>query len=162
MTVKIPMKLHSTLILCAVAALAGCSQQTEATDKLAQDQSRVGIAATAYPNTAAVNTDFVVSVSVVNAGQVTLPSLGKNKTDMNKVGISYHWRQTDEKIAVWDGAFTPLKSDIKKGDAQALDLTIKAPPAPGTYILEIDALQSGVFWFAGAGSQTARINVTVK
>lgn len=164
MTVKLPVKMHCTLILAAVAAaaLAGCTQQTEATDKLDQTQSRVGISAIAYPNNAVVNTDFVVSAAITNAGQNTLPSLGKAKTDLYRVGISYHWRQMDEKVAVWDGVVTPLKSDIKKGDVQKLDLAIKSPPAPGTYVLEIDALQNGAFWFGGAGSQTARITVTVK
>lgn len=48
----------------------------------------VGISLNAYPNSVVSNTDFIVSVSVVNAGQVTIPSLGENKTDMYRVGIS--------------------------------------------------------------------------
>lgn len=156
------MKLHAALIVCVVAALAGCSRRTEATDKLDQAKVRVGISLSAYPNSVVSNTDFIVSASVVNAGQVTIPSLGKNKTDMYRVGISSHWRQMDEKIAVWDGVFNPLKSDLKKGDVQNIDLAIKAPPVPGHYVLEIDAMQGGAFWFAGSGSQTARITMDVK
>lgn len=163
MTVKIPVKTHCTFILAAVAAaaLAGCSQQSEATDKLDQTQSRMGISATAYPNTAAVNSKFIVSAAVTNVGQIMLPALGKNKTEQYRVGISYHWLQTDGKVVVWDGVFTPLKSDMKKGDLQTLDVAVKSPAAPGTYILEVDGLQSGAFWFSGVGSQSARIFVTI-
>jgi hypothetical protein len=156
------MKMHICLAFCAVAALTGCSRRTEATDKLDQAQSRVGIGTTAYPNAVIANTDFIISASVSNAGQVTLPALGKDKGDLYRVGVSYHWRQMDEKIAVWDGVFNPLKLDLKKGATLNMDIAVKAPPGPGRYILELDVLQNGAFWFGGAGSQTARITVDVK
>lgn len=157
-----PTTLHSALLVCAVAALAGCTSRTEAVDKLDQSRVRAGISATAYPNAVVADTDFIVSTSVTNAGQVTLPALGKNHGDLYRVGVSYHWRQLDEKVAVWDGVFNPLKADLKKGAVQQIDLAVKAPVAPGKYVLELDLLQNGAFWFAGAGSQTARITIDVK
>lgn len=162
MTVNMLVKMHCTLLIFAAAALTGCAKRTEATGKLDQTKARVGISATAYRNAVTANTDFIVGASVVNAGQVTLPALGKDKGDLYRVGISYHWRQMDEKVAVWDGVFNPLKSDLKQGAVQNLDLAIKAPPVPGHYVLELDMLQNGAFWFAGAGSQTARIPFDVK
>ena len=156
------MKTSSCVFICTVAALAGCSKRTEATDKLDQARSRVGIATTAYPNAVVAGTDFIISASIANAGQVTLPSFGKDKGDLYRVGVSYHWRQMDDKVAVWDGIFNPLKSDLKKGKTLQMDLAVKAPAAPGRYILELDALQNGAFWFGGAGSQTARITIDVK
>lgn len=157
-----PVKMHCTLTICAVVALAGCNQRTQAVDKLDQNQARAGISVTAYPNAVVANTDFVISAALTNAGQVTLPALGKDNGDQYRVGVSYHWRQMDEKVAVWDGVFNPLKADLKKGVTQNIDLAIKAPPTPGQYVLELDVLQNGAFWFAGAGSQTARITFTVK
>ena len=156
------MKISYTLMICAIAGLTGCTERTEAVDKLNQNEARVGISTLVYPNTVPVNTDFVLNASIANVGAATLPSLGKNKTDQYRVGVSYHWRTMDDKVVVWDGVFNPLKKDMKKGDSQTIDLAVKAPAAPGRYILEIDVLQNSAFWFAGAGSQTARINVDVK
>jgi hypothetical protein len=149
-------------LVCLVSLLAGCSGKTMATQKLDENQARVGISASSWPRRANVNTDFIVQVDVVNAGEVTLPALGKDKTDLLKVGVSYHWRQMDDKVAVWDGVFNPFTRDLKKGDDQKLELAVKAPAAPGKYILEIDALQNSAFWFSGAGSQTARMTIDIQ
>jgi hypothetical protein len=149
-------------LLCLVSLLAACSQKTAAPQKLDENNARFGIMALNWPHGVSANSNFIVDVEVANAGEVVLPALGKDNTDQFKVGLSYHWRQVDEKVVVWDGAFTPLKKDLKKGDDDKLQLAVKAPPAPGKYILEIDGLQNGALWFAGVGSQSARITIDVK
>lgn len=153
-------KLSFVSLAAVVLALAGCSQRTAVTGKLDERLVRVGISASAWPKSVVSSTDFVIAATVVNAGQVSLPSLGKDNGDRFRVGVSYHWRELDDKVVVWDGIFNPLTADLKKGDVQHLDLAILAPPKPGRYVLELDMLQNGAFWF-GANSQTARLTVQV-
>jgi len=150
----------TTLFLSFAFFLNGCSQQTAATQKLDEKAVKVGIMATNWPKRVAVNSDFSVSAKVINVGQATLPSLGKDG-DLLKVGITYHWRSTDDKVVIWDGLVTPLKSDLKNGEEQKIEMIVKSPADPGLYILEIDLVQNSAFWFAGVGSQTARTLITV-
>jgi len=155
------MKKIFLLIILSVFFLSACDQRTSALEKLDEKSIKVGIMATNWPKIIAVNTDFSVIAKIFNAGEITVPALGKDG-DLLKVGVTYHWRFMDEKVAIWDGIVTPLKSDLKIGDEQKVDIKVKSPPSPGKYILEIDLVQNSAFWFAGAGSQAAKISIDVK
>jgi hypothetical protein len=155
------MKNFIIVFLLLLPFINGCNQQTTSTQKLDENLVRVGIMATDWPKSISPDTDFVVKTKIINVGDVTLPSLGKDGY-LLKVGVSYHWRLMDEKIVVWDGHVSSLKHDLKKNEEQIIDLAIKSPPDPGIYILEIDLLQNSAFWFGGTGSQTARISINVK
>jgi hypothetical protein len=39
---------------------------------------------------------------------------------------------------------------------------VTAPEQPGTYILELDMVQEHVAWFASRGSESSRIQVTIR
>jgi len=149
------------LFVSIISLLNGCSQQTAATQKLDEKSVKVGIMALNWPKTVTANTDFTVNAIITNAGDVTIPALGKNG-DLLKVGVTYHWRTMDDKVVILDGVVTSLKSDLKKDEEQKVDIATKSPPNPGKYILEIDLVQNSAFWFGGAGSQTARIIIDVK
>lgn len=148
------------LFVVIVSLLSACSQQTAATQKLDEKSVKVGIMALNWPKAVTANTDFTVNAAVMNAGDVTIPALGK-EGDLLKVGVTYHWRSIDDNVVIWDGLVTSLKSDLKKDEEQKVDIATKSPPNPGKYILEIDLVQNSAFWFAAAGSQTARINIDV-
>lgn len=149
------------LFVSIVLLLNGCGQKTAATQKLDETSVKVGVMGLNWPKTVAANTDFTVNAKIINAGDVTIPALGKDG-DLLKVGITYHWKTMDEKVVVWDGVVTSLKSDLKKDEEQKVDIATKSPPGPGKYILEIDLVQNSAFWFGGAGSQTARMIIDVK
>jgi hypothetical protein len=152
----------STLLLVLIVTLLnGCTQQTVATQKLDETSVKVGIMALNWPKTVTTNTDFIVNAKIINTGDVMIPALGKDG-DLLKVGVSYHWRYMDDKVVIWDGVVTPLKSDFKKDEEQKVNIATKSPPNPGKYILEIDLVQNSAFWFGGAGSQTARMIIDVK
>ena len=151
-----------TLLLISIASLlSACDQQTAATEKLDEKSIKVGIMALKWPKTVAINTDFIVNARIINTGEVTIPALGKD-ANLLKVGVTYHWKSMEDTVIVWDGVVTSLKSDLKKGEEQKVDIAVKSLPAPGKYILEIDLVQNSAFWFAGAGSQTARMSLDVK
>ena len=140
--------------------LGACSSQTAVEGKLDQGDVRTALLATGWPAKITTDTDFKISMKVLNTGAITIPSLGKDG-DMLRVGASYHWLGTDNRVVLWDGFFSPLKSDLKPGKSQDLLLAVRSPKAAGKYILEVDMLQNSVFWFGGAGSQTARMVIDV-
>lgn len=147
--------------MCLFGVWVGCTEKTAATQRLDVKATRVSIVATNWPRSVSTTTDFVVNVTVTNVGEIFIPSLGKEKGDLLRGGVSYHWRQMDDKVVIWDGISNPLKSDLKKGDQQMLEIAVMAPPAAGKYILEIDLVQNSAFWFSSAGSQTARMTIDV-
>ena len=152
----------STLLFALIVSmLNGCTQQTTATQKLDEKSVKIGIMALNWPKTVTANTNFTVNATIFNASEMTIPALGQDG-DLLKVGISYHWRYMDDKVVIWDGIVTPLKSDFKKDEEQKVDIATQSPPNPGKYILEIDLVQNSAFWFGGAGSQTARIIIDDK
>ena len=154
--------MNKSILFFSLAAciLNGCSQQTAATQKLDEKAVQVGIMAMNWPKTVTANSDFLVNVKIINVGQLPIPALGKDG-ELLKVGITYHWRTADDKVVVWDGLVTPLKSDLKISAEEKIEMTVKSPTNPGIYILEIDLMQNSAFWFAGVGSQTARMQMTI-
>jgi hypothetical protein len=146
----------------AATLIAGCTERTAAVGKLDRQSAVVGIMALQWPKVVVANSDYVVKVAIRNNAGVTLPALGADASGALRVNVSYHWETTDHRVVVWDGILTPLRSDLAPGDQQELDVKVHAPASPGQYFLELDVLQSGVFWFGGVGSQTATMLVDVR
>lgn len=68
---------------------------------------------------------------------------------LRPLSLSYHlYTQAGEK-AVWDGARTKVTSTVPAGGEISLSMRLKAPDAPGSYLLEPDLVQDRVAWFAG-------------
>jgi len=76
-----------------------------------------------------------------------------------QLSAAYHWRREDGSAAVWDGARTPLASDIPAGGTWRASLAVSAPAAPGRYRLEVDLVQEQVGWFSCSDNAVA---VTVR
>ena len=55
-----------------------------------------------------------------------------------------------------------LFDDLQPSESVELPLTINAPDSPGTYILQIDAIQEGVAWFGDRGSQILSLKIKVE
>ena len=85
-----------------------------------------------------------LSVSVTNAGTVSWPA-----KSAGAIGLSYHWRDSSGRIAVWDGQRTALNSGLDPGDSAQLTMHVAAPTAAGRYVLELDVVREGVEWFGG-------------
>ena len=158
---KLIMKtLTNLLLITTVLVLFGCERKTVATEKLSENLIKVGIMVIECPKAVSANIDFKVRVNIKNTGGIVIPSLGK-EGQLLQVGVTYHWRNFEEKIIVWDGLVTPLKSDIGLDQEQLVNMSIKSPEIPGRYILDIDLVQNSAFWFGAIGSQIARIMIDV-
>ncbi|MEC5398157.1 hypothetical protein [Uliginosibacterium sp. H1] len=152
---------RTILLALSGLLLVGCDTQTPAAASLFDAGVRTAVVLTEWPGKVATDADFPVGVRVFNSGTVLIPSLPAVSEKGKRVGVSYHWFGTDNRLVQWDGLVTSLGSDVRPGGDLDVALKVRAPAEPGRYILEVDLLQTGVFWFAGSGSQTARVVVDV-
>ncbi|HAF11037.1 MAG TPA: hypothetical protein DCK98_13285 [Chloroflexi bacterium] len=95
----------------------------------------------APPASAGAGTTLQLSVTLTNSGTDTWNAAGANP-----VNLSYHWLDQIGKPVVWDGARTPLGSDIPGGGARQLTATIPMPAQPGGYQLQLALVKEGVVW----------------
>lgn len=143
-------------------SLCGCAEQESANKKLDEKDVKVGVMVTDSPKTVGSNTEFTVTVLVRNLGEQTLPAANGGVDAALQVNVTYHWLSLDGKPLIWDGLRTPLGRGLKKSDDREVKLTVRAPPTPDNYVLEVDLVQEEVFWFGGVGSQTARMIISVQ
>lgn len=71
-----------------------------------------------------------------------------------------HWYRAGG-LSTWDDARADLAHAVAPGSTVQVGLTVTAPEVAGDYELELDLLQEGVTWWAGAGNPSARVPVTV-
>lgn len=75
--------------------------------------------------------------------------------------IANHWLHADGTVAVADDGRARLPMTLRSGQRSAVDLVVRAPSRPGSYVLEVDVVQERICWFAEKGSTTARSTVAV-
>ena len=89
-------------------------------------------------------------VTVRNVGGSSWPSTGANA-----VHLSYHWRDAQGALVVWDGMRTSLGGDVAPGTSRTIALAVQTPNRAGAYTLAVDLVQEGVTWFSQAGAEPA-------
>jgi SpoIID/LytB domain protein len=93
------------------------------------------------PISAGAGLQIQVPVTLTNSGTDTW-----NASGSNPVNLSYHWSDLSGRAVIWDGARTPLGSDIPGGGARQLTALITTPAQPGPYILQLALVKEGVAW----------------
>ena len=93
------------------------------------------------PASAGAGLELQVPVTLTNSGTDAWTAAGPNP-----VNLSYHWSDAFGKPVVWDGARTPLDSDIPAGGARQLTQLITMPAQPGPYTLQLALVKEGVAW----------------
>lgn len=88
-------------------------------------------------------------------------SLSWEPFDCSGLAIGNHWLSRSGEIVVWADGRTQLSERVEPGQAVELDLWIRAPSAPGKYLVEIDLVEEGVTWFKEKGGATAFIAAKV-
>ena len=102
----------------------------------------------------AVNAMVTVPVTITNAGSTTWQPGAFN--------AAYHMYVPSGAVFVWDGVRTALPAAVASGDSVTLNVIVKMPPAPGTYLLQFDVVQEGVAWFSGQGVPTGSATLQVQ
>ena len=95
----------------------------------------------APPATAGAGTALQLPVTITNAGTDSWNAAGPNP-----VNLSYHWSDLTGRAVIWDGARTPIGSDIPAGGARQLTAAITVPDQPGLYQLQLALVKEGVAW----------------
>ena len=78
-----------------------------------------------------------------------------------RLALGNHWRGADGELLVLDDGRAALAEQLDPGVATVVDLPVRVPAIPGSYLLEVDLVEEGVCWFADRGSVPLRIAVAV-
>jgi len=108
------------------------------------------------PRALPVEGEQLLRATVLNTGDVTL----LHDQD-NRINLTYHWLDGDQRMAIHDGERTMLPRPIGPGDFATVDIRIKAPPRPGKYFLVIDLVNEGKYWFEQKGSKVVSYPIAV-
>ena len=99
---------------------------------------------------------------VENAGLVRWPARGEAETHRGAVHLGSHLLLADEEEVAWDYGRARLPRDLEPGETVHLEVVLRAPSAPGSYIVEFDPVVEHVAWFEDFGSGTLRHALTVE
>lgn len=94
---------------------------------------------------------------IKNTGREVWSSRGKNPCL-----LSYHLLDQQGKIIKYDNRRFPLPRKVSPSRTVEMTVTLGSPLDEGEYILEFDLLREGITWFKDYGSQTSKINLSVK
>lgn len=102
-----------------------------------------------------------VRVRVRNLGDAAWPAWSSPEGSY-PVEVGNHWRDSEGSVVVFDDGRANLPKHLQPSEETEVVLPVKAPATPGSYILELDAVQELVSWFADRGSVTATMPVQVR
>ena len=129
-------------------------------------------AAHALPDAAfAADLAFVEAPATFEAGrETTLCVRVKNRSERSwpndipagrHICLGNHWIHEDGGHHVYDDGRAFLPKVIEPGETVEILLVVKAPAVAGGYLLEADLVQEHIAWFAGRGSNPARVAVRI-
>jgi hypothetical protein len=108
------------------------------------------------PHRVAAGTRFTTRVRLTNESDEIWPS-----ASATNLGVGNHWLSTTGEVVVADDGRRYLAAPLEPGGSTILELSCVAPDTPGPVLLEVDAIQEGVCWFATTGNPTARVPIDV-
>jgi SAM-dependent methyltransferase len=100
-------------------------------------------------------------VRLTNGSLTTWPASGR-ADGKYQVKLGNHWRTASDEMIVLDDGRATLPHDLAPGSETTVSLSITAPPAAGSYVLELDMVQELAGWFVSGGGRTCRIPVRVR
>ena len=111
---------------------------------------------TTAPATVIPGGEIAVQVPITNDGEFTWRASGAHP-----IRLGYHWFDTSGQPVVWDGPRQALPYDVMPGDGTLVAAAVRAPEAPGDYLLVWDMVEEGVGWFSDHGVRSHVDHVTV-
>lgn len=100
--------------------------------------------------------ELLFRVRAENTGLARWAARGEPPNDKGAVLLGSHLLREDEDEVCWDYGRAHLPDDLGPGEAVELTVAVRAPEAPGSYVVEFDVLAEHVAWFEDFGSGTLR------
>ncbi len=114
------------------------------------------------PRTGRASAEQMFRLRVENIGLTSWPATGNASTGAGAIYLGSHLlRETEEEVE-WDYARAHLPRDLEPGDAAEIELKVRLPKIPGSYILEFDMVAEHITWFEDHGSGTVRQELVVE
>jgi tRNA (mo5U34)-methyltransferase len=98
---------------------------------------------------------------VENTGFARWLAEGEPQTGRGAVHLAAHLLSADEQDLFWYYAGALLPRDLAPGESASVELRLRAPDAPGQYLLEFDMVSEHLAWFEDLGSPTLKHEITV-
>jgi hypothetical protein len=113
----------------------------------------------APPSQVIASGDIEVILEVMNTGGVVWPATAKD--DRGEVRLGWRWFKGPEAIPLKEEGREHLQYDVFPGQTYRIQTTIKPPPEPAEYILELGLVSELVTWFSDQGVAPLRLAVRV-
>ncbi len=103
----------------------------------------------AIPSFMCTNKDNIVTVEIKNTSDFTWRSNSKNS-----VRVGYHYYGQDVDASDYDGTIrTGLDANVAPGETIKVNMIINDIKQPGNYIIQIDLVLEGKYWFSSKEMQ---------
>ncbi len=105
------------------------------------------------PSYLCTDTDNYVKVEVTNTSDFTWRASGENR-----VRLGYHYYGQDVDFGEYDRtARTPLPGNLEPGETAVVEVLINDIENPGTYVVQIDLVLEGHWWFGDSNHNNPMI-----
>ncbi len=112
--------------------------------------------------TCRASSDLTFHLRVENVGLARWPAAGEPAGDKGAVYLGSHLLRDTEEEVDWDYGRARLPRDLEPGETANVEFKVRAPEAPGRYIVEFDMVAEHITWFEDHGSGTLRHELTVE
>ncbi|MHB1253587.1 MAG: hypothetical protein ACYCZ1_05405 [Candidatus Humimicrobiaceae bacterium] len=103
----------------------------------------------AIPGFLCTNKDNIITVEIKNTSDFTW-----RNDSRNSVRVGYHYYGQDVDASDYDGTMrTELKNNVAPGETITVDMLINDIKQPGNYVIQIDLVLEGKYWFSSKEMQ---------
>jgi hypothetical protein len=143
-------------------SITACSEKKEATapNEAPLQVFKQEITSPAPLQTLKVAEKATMQVTVKNIGNESWPNEGIDEKKTNRVGLGFHWIDSNGKAI--EGGRALLPNPLIPGSSVTLDVNVQAPSKPGDYALRFSMVQEHVVWFYDKGATPFVVKVKVK
>jgi tRNA (mo5U34)-methyltransferase len=138
-----------------------CRKTEAAAGKIVLSQFNATLAIEAGPRTTGPGAPMSFRVRVQNSGAACWRAAGV-EGDAGVVRLGAHLLAATEEPVIWDYWRAPLSRELGPDESESVTIELRAPDAPGHYIVEFDMVLEHVSWFEDLGTQTVRHGIQVK
>lgn len=103
---------------------------------------------------------FAIAAEVTNTATTTWLPEGRHGRGAVRLGA--HLLSAAGEVLVQDFGRANLPGAVRRGERVGLSLDLRAPAAPGQYLVRLDMVNEGIGWFAEGKTQVADVRLTVE